>query len=566
MEYASPNPTPPTEVPAGFHPHAQFKNARSVEDSARHLAGWSLGLGLGGLATCGAASFVAFCFGIASLMKKRTAFGWTATVVSAVCTMAPIGGCVWWTSYTSSKVQEAMRRIQFPTLQASIDLVQWHEALAAAKLTDNAPAVWTIGIVAERNPNLVLPLIDPWGSPYTLDTAGLFEFRSIGPDLTHGTSDDMVIDQEGITRTINASDETPLQDTVPYSSKTGLMPATEEELALLTEAQLDDRINLVIEELKVSTQPAPLRRELTSLAKQRAMLEQPSIEVLPKPEAHSLSGRPLFAPAIPSERENMLLANLKSARESVAREPESEEASIWVGRRLAYLGRFQESIHWYSDAINHFGSTPKLLRHRGHRYITVREFDKAIQDLSDARQLMLTREDEIEPDGIPTPAGPRSTLKGNIAYHLALANFCKGDLDAARDAWQEAIDLATNDDSRVAARYWLAITEFERGDADAARSALEPITVAMDVQENQTYLKLILLLKGTITSEAIIASEGALGIEVDQATRAFGTAMYLRHVLHQDEGARALFKTTNDLSQWASFAVIASEAVNARTP
>ncbi|MSR41936.1 MAG: tetratricopeptide repeat protein [Phycisphaerales bacterium] len=284
------------------------------------------------------------------------------------------------------------------------------------------------------------------------------------------------------------------------------------------------------------------------------------------PEARTCTGQPLQRPTLAPEKQAKLEANLEAARVEARTAPTSEDAAIWVGRRLAYLGRYQEAIAWYTISLEQFGSTPKLLRHRGHRFITVREFERAIADLSHAWEHSIPREDEIEPDGIPTAAGPRSTLKGNIAYHRALAEFCLGDLESARLHWQDAIDLATNDDSLVAACYWLAVTEFERGNSDGARAVLARITQGMDVQENQSYLRLTQLLKGALALHALAPTQSAIGIDVDRATLVFGKAMHARHVLHDEAGAKAILESAASLPEWAAFGVIACESVLARTP
>ncbi|MHC5071708.1 MAG: tetratricopeptide repeat protein, partial [Planctomycetota bacterium] len=88
------------------------------------------------------------------------------------------------------------------------------------------------------------------------------------------------------------------------------------------------------------------------------------------------------------------LAALRSA-------PRDEERIIWYGRRLAYIGRYEEAIGVYSKGLAVHPDSPKLLRHRGHRYITLRRFADAIADLERAGQLIDTRPDEVEPDGIP---------------------------------------------------------------------------------------------------------------------------------------------------------------------
>ncbi len=282
------------------------------------------------------------------------------------------------------------------------------------------------------------------------------------------------------------------------------------------------------------------------------------------PEARSCSGVALERPVITPESRAFLQENLRVAEIEAHATPESEDAAIWVGRRLGYLGRHRDAIVCYTEAIDRLGATPKLLRHRGHRYITVREFDHAVDDLARAWSLAASHADEVEPDGIQTPAGPRSTLKGNIAYHRALAEFCVGDFDNARTHWQDAIAVATNDDSRLAATYWLAITAFELGDAKGALAALESITTSMDVRENQTYLQLALLLKSARDADTLLAAESAFGIGVDRATLGFGKAMHARHILKDDRESERLLEETASLSEWAAFGVIASDAMLVR--
>ncbi|NNF29584.1 MAG: tetratricopeptide repeat protein, partial [Gemmatimonadetes bacterium] len=63
---------------------------------------------------------------------------------------------------------------------------------------------------------------------------------------------------------------------------------------------------------------------------------------------------------------------LAAAREALEANPDDPEAWIWVGRRLGYLQEYREAIDVYSQAIQRFPDDPRLYRHRGHRYISVR--------------------------------------------------------------------------------------------------------------------------------------------------------------------------------------------------
>ena len=172
-------------------------------------------------------------------------------------------------------------------------------------------------------------------------------------------------------------------------------------------------------------------------------------------EATSLLGAPLQRPALSPTARRRLELDLESARLALADAP-SEQRTIWVGRRLGYRGRYDEAIRWYLAALVQYPDSYRLRRHLGHRLITVRRLDDAVQVLTEARRLAASAKNRIEPDGAPGPEGePRSSTHGNIGYHLALAHYARGEFDAAADLWVECAERwASNDDSRVAAMHW----------------------------------------------------------------------------------------------------------------
>ena len=138
-----------------------------------------------------------------------------------------------------------------------------------------------------------------------------------------------------------------------------------------------------------------------------------------------------------------LEADLAQAQKTLAANPKDAEAIIWVGRRLGYLWRFNDAIAMFSKGIAMYPDNPKFYRHRGHRYISVRQFAAAQADFEKAAQLIKGKPDEIEPDGAPNPAGqPRSTLQFNIWYHLALSHYLQGNYAKAYDAWVECMKVS----------------------------------------------------------------------------------------------------------------------------
>ena len=277
-EQRRPKLVPPTAVPDAFDEGRIRATNRTDAQTASRLAAWSIALGLIGVVTCGASAAVGVVLGISSLMKRRTRFGWIATSVSVLCTLVPIAGFVWFMVYSMNQLQRAMLNSTQPTMQASSDLAQWHGAFVTAKVTDDAPAVWSIELIRQRNPNTVLASTDPWNRPYQLETSGPYEFRSLGFDGIEGTADDIVIDAEGIVRTIDAGNGAEIGSNVPIVIPPMLTitipPATQAELALLNEAETAARFQLILDCMKLEGGTPELRAELAFLATQRARLQR----------------------------------------------------------------------------------------------------------------------------------------------------------------------------------------------------------------------------------------------------------------------------------------------------
>ena len=204
---------------------------------------------------------------------------------------------------------------------------------------------------------------------------------------------------------------------------------------------------------------------------------------------------------------------LARARNAWERHPENVDSIIWYGRRIAYTGAFDEAVAIYTDGLRIHPNDARLLRHRGHRYISLRNFSAAIADLTRARELVNGRPDEVEPDGQPNVRGiPTSTLHSNIRYHLALAHFVTGDFPQAVVAWDEDAKLSPNLDHRVAATYWWVLSLAQLHQWNEVQGALAPIRGDWDIIENQSYHRLLLWMKGEL-ADSLIYGENATPLE-----------------------------------------------------
>lgn len=250
--------------------------------------------------------------------------------------------------------------------------------------------------------------------------------------------------------------------------------------------------------------------------------------------------------------------NLATARAAYEADPDDADAIIWYGRRTAYLGRYAEAIQIFTDGIEKHPGDARMYRHRGHRWITLRQFDNAIIDLNKAASIVRGRPDQIEPDGLPNARNiPTSTLQSNIFYHLGLAHYLKGDFEKALNAYRECMAVSKNPDGVVSTSHWLYMTLRRLGRAKEAEEVLGPISVDMDVIENIAYHRLLLMYAGEVSPDELATGQDP--DTVDGATILYGIGNWWLYN-GQPERARPVFLRVTEGRQWPSFGFIAAEA------
>jgi len=250
----------------------------------------------------------------------------------------------------------------------------------------------------------------------------------------------------------------------------------------------------------------------------------------------------------------------KKLDEAVAKhktDPENIDNIIWLGRRTAYTGRYREAVKIYTEGLKKFPEEPRLYRHRGHRYITLREFDLAIHDFAEAVRLIRGTEDRVQPDGMPNKMNiPLSTLHSNVWYHLGLAHYLKGDLEKALSAYKECMKVSKNDDMVTATAHWLYMTYRRMGKEAETGKVLGLITKRMRIIENTAYYNLLLFYKGYFTEPMLFSGHGSSG--KDPAVL-YGLGNW--YFYNGDKvKARKLFEKALETGNKAAFGYIAAEA------
>ncbi|QIB66493.1 tetratricopeptide repeat protein [Kineobactrum salinum] len=272
-----------------------------------------------------------------------------------------------------------------------------------------------------------------------------------------------------------------------------------------------------------------------------------------RPQAVSLLGKELYA----STPSTAALAQYEAAKEEYEAAPSDPDKLIWYGRRTAYLGRYQKAIEIFSEGVEKHPHDVRMLRHRGHRYISTRQFDKAIEDLSKAAQLMAGQEDQVEPDGMPNAKNiPLTTTQGNIRYHLGLAYYLKQEWETARRIFAEDLRNTDNDDGIAASTHWLYMILRRMGRDQEAEALLSDIHADMDIIENFAYHRACLFYKGEISLESVLPEDGSGS---GNAGLVYGVANWHLYNGRPEEAAK-MMRSLVDGPQWAAFGYIAAEA------
>jgi tetratricopeptide (TPR) repeat protein len=258
---------------------------------------------------------------------------------------------------------------------------------------------------------------------------------------------------------------------------------------------------------------------------------------------------------IPAPSE-VALANFEEAKKNYETNPQDADALIWYGRRTAYLGKYSQAIGIYTEGIKNFPQDARIYRHRGHRYLSIREYDKAIADLEKAADLIQGTADQIEPDGLPNAQNiPLSSLHSNVWYHLGLAYYLKHQYEKAYEAYLKCRDSGSNYDNIVSSTHWLYMIQQRLGNPKKADSLLAPIQKERAVIENQSYADLCRLYKGWLSPDSLL--QASPGNPSNDAVN-YGLANWY---LYQGDSAKAkqLMEALVEGKAFTSFGYLAAE-------
>lgn len=225
----------------------------------------------------------------------------------------------------------------------------------------------------------------------------------------------------------------------------------------------------------------------------------------------TLIGTPVRPPAWSDATKERLEKDLEIARAVMAVAPEREDSHIWLGRRLGYLARYGEAIDVFTDALERFPDSYRLLRFRGRHLARNRQFEAALADYRRAAELVEGIEDSYEPDGIINARHQYlGSYRSNIHYYLGQTSWAVGDYEATLAGMQRAAaePLVQHDDRLVATTFWQYLALSKLGRHEEARALVQAIPDDLELVENHDYYDGLRHFKGSLSEEALLPRAG----------------------------------------------------------
>ena len=223
------------------------------------------------------------------------------------------------------------------------------------------------------------------------------------------------------------------------------------------------------------------------------------------------------------------------AQAALAADPKNVERFIQLGVAQSGARQFREAIETFSRGMQIAPNNAMLYRWRGHRYLSVRELDKAKADLEKGFAL-------------------DSNLYG-VLYHLGIVRFVRGDFNGAAALFARAQPRAPEAGELAGSTDWLWMSLMRAGRKSEAEAMLarRPDSLVVD----NAYARRLKLYRGEIGPEAVITPADTA--DVQRATLEYGLGNW--YLVRGDTArARASFERSVKSGGWPGFGFIVSEA------
>ncbi|MEQ1689710.1 MAG: hypothetical protein ABMA00_00375 [Gemmatimonas sp.] len=225
------------------------------------------------------------------------------------------------------------------------------------------------------------------------------------------------------------------------------------------------------------------------------------------------------------------------AQAALDADPRNIQRVIALGVAQSGARQFREAIATFTRGLEIAPNNAMLYRWRGHRYISVREFDKAQADLAHGYQL-------------------DSTNYG-ILFHYGVLRFVKGDFAGAATMFAKAQPRAPDGGELAGSTDWLWMSLSRAGRSADAKAMLARRPDTLPTTPGYAYVARVKLYRGELTPETLFSPADTA--DVQMATLSYGLGNW--YLVRGDSAkAKAAFQRAVASGGWPGFGFIVSEA------
>jgi Flp pilus assembly protein TadD len=223
------------------------------------------------------------------------------------------------------------------------------------------------------------------------------------------------------------------------------------------------------------------------------------------------------------------------AESALAADPRNVDRFIELGVAQSGARQFREAIQTFTRALAIAPDNAVLYRWRGHRYLSVREFDRARDDFM--------RGNRID-----------STIYG-IWYHLGIVRYVGGDFSGAAEAFRRAQPRAPDAGELAGSTDWLWMSLSRAGRTAEAKAMLDRRPDSLKVANN--YARRLMLYRGEIGPDEVMTPADTTDVAVATASYGIGNWYLVRG---DTARAKSWFERSVQSGGWPGFGFIVSEA------
>lgn len=228
---------------------------------------------------------------------------------------------------------------------------------------------------------------------------------------------------------------------------------------------------------------------------------------------------------------------VQKARAALQADPKNVQRVIDLAVAQSGVRQFREAIRTLSKGLAFAPNDPMLLRWRGHRYLSVREFGRARADLTRGLKL--------------------DSRNYGILFHMGVLRFTEGDFNGAAAMFTRAQPLAPDGGERAGSTDWLWMSLARGGRMAEANAMLARRPDSLPAPPGYAYVSRLRLYRGEVAPEQLITPADTADVQV--ATLNYGLGSWYM-AKGDTASARAAFSRAVASGGWPGFGFIVSEA------